>query len=269
MTIQDNKTALKPQAGFTLVELAIVMIIIGLLIGGVLKGQQLITNAQITATVAQIKAIDAATTSFRDQYAGMAGDITNANVRLANCTIAPCYTALVGDGDGKIDNGAAGGITFAAVPANEQLQYWAQLAAAGLLTGLNAQAGNTFWGGMYPASKINGGGFDIGWNGGGLTLNKLQDTTATAPAEAGHYLALHGTANAIVGGAAADSFLTPNQAARIDTKVDDGQPNTGDILAAGAAGAGAAGCASAVTTAAVYNEALPTAVCSLYIKFQN
>jgi prepilin-type N-terminal cleavage/methylation domain-containing protein len=273
MTIQDNKAALKSQAGFTLVELAIVMIIIGLLIGGVLKGQQLITNAQITATVAQIKAIDAATTSFRDQYAGMAGDITNANTRIANCTAAPCFTALTGDGDGKIDNGAAAGITFGAAPpaVSEQTQYWAQLAAAGLLTGLNPNAAATAqaWGQDYPASKINGGGFDIGWNGGGLTLNKLQNTTATAPAEAGHYLALHGTANAIVGGAASDSFLTPNQAARIDTKVDDGQPNTGDIQAAGAAAAGAASCASAGTTIGTYNEALPTAVCSLYIKFQN
>ena len=45
------------QAGFTLVELAIVMIIIGLLIAGVLKGQELIANARVTSTVAQIKAI--------------------------------------------------------------------------------------------------------------------------------------------------------------------------------------------------------------------
>jgi prepilin-type N-terminal cleavage/methylation domain-containing protein len=48
------------QAGFTLVELAIVMIIIGLLIAGVLKGQELIANARVTSTVAQVKAIDAA-----------------------------------------------------------------------------------------------------------------------------------------------------------------------------------------------------------------
>jgi prepilin-type N-terminal cleavage/methylation domain-containing protein len=54
------------QAGFTLVELAIVMIIIGLLIAGVLKGQELIANARVTSTVAQVKAIDAAISTFKD-----------------------------------------------------------------------------------------------------------------------------------------------------------------------------------------------------------
>ena len=61
------------QAGFTLVELAIVMIIIGLLIAGVLKGQELIGNARVTATVAQIKGIDAATSTFKDTYSDLPG----------------------------------------------------------------------------------------------------------------------------------------------------------------------------------------------------
>ncbi|MCK5555335.1 MAG: prepilin-type N-terminal cleavage/methylation domain-containing protein, partial [Alphaproteobacteria bacterium] len=56
------------QKGFTLVELAIVLTIIGLLIGGILKGQQLMQNARVTATIAQIQAIESATTTFRDTY---------------------------------------------------------------------------------------------------------------------------------------------------------------------------------------------------------
>ena len=62
---------MRAQAGFTLVELAIVMIIIGLLIAGVLKGQALIGNAKVTAQVAQIKSIDAATSTFKDMYAAL------------------------------------------------------------------------------------------------------------------------------------------------------------------------------------------------------
>lgn len=273
MTTQDNKAALKPQAGFTLVELAIVMIIIGLLIGGVLKGQQLITNAQITATVAQIKAIDAATTSFKDQYATVPGDMANPNARIPNCPAAGSC-GQIGNGDGRV---GAASIDFTAVASadKERLAYWAQLNAAGLLTGINPdQTGTTAtaWGQYAPASKVSGGGYDVGWYQGGITLSKLQDTTATIPAPSGEYLALHGTANTVVGGTAADSFLTPNLAARIDTKIDDGQPNSGTVLAAGNAAAAAApalSCASAATAAGVYNESVSASVCSLYIQFQN
>ena len=86
--VQYRKPGLKSQAGFTLVELAIVMIIIGLLIGGVLKGQELITNAQITATVAQVKSIDGATTTFKDMYNALPGDMLNPAGRLPNCAAA-------------------------------------------------------------------------------------------------------------------------------------------------------------------------------------
>lgn len=260
MTSQDNNAALKPQAGFTLVELAIVMIIIGLLIGGVLKGQQLITNAQITATVAQIKAIDAATTSFRDNYAGMAGDLINANVRLTNCAAAPCFTAGVGDGDGKIDNATAGGLDFSAAPTGEQVQYWSQLNAAGLLTGLQPAGAITSWGNQMPASKLTGGGFDIAWFAGNVAFG-AQSNGIAANVITGHYLAMHGTAGAKMATAAPDAFMTANQAARIDTKIDDGVGNTGTVLAGGAKT-----CTSAT---GVYAEALPGALCSLYIQFQN
>jgi len=257
----------KSQAGFTLVELAIVMIIIGLLIGGVLKGQQLITNAQVTSTVAQIKAIDAATTSFKDQYSAVPGDMKTPAARVPNC-IGACDDNATADGDGRVDN-AGTAIDFTAVPADEQISFWAQLNAAGLLTGIQPDTTAitaTAWGQYAPASKITGGGFDVGWYGGGNTLSGQENTDVTAPAPAGEYLALHGDAGKQVTDAATDSFLTPNLAARIDTKIDDGQPNTGTVQAAAVT---AGDCASAATAAGVYNEAITKANCELYIQFQN
>ena len=63
MTLKLNRTS---QSGFTLVELAIVLMIIGLLIGGILRGQELMENARVTSTIQQTKAYDGATTTFRD-----------------------------------------------------------------------------------------------------------------------------------------------------------------------------------------------------------
>ncbi len=229
--------------GFTLVELAIVMIIIGLLIGGVLKGQQLITNSQVIAQVQQIKAVDTATTQFRDQYDDVPGDLATPALLIPACTAVPC--TIAGNGDEKVDNGLAVPIDFTVAPAGEQIAYWAQLNAANLLTGLKPGAASTFWGGDFPASKLPGGGLDVGWYGGGITLAGLQNTTATNPARGGLYLALHGTAAVAVAGTAADSFLTPNVSKRIDTKIDDGEPNTGTVMAAGNAAAGATSCGPA------------------------
>jgi len=91
------------QKGFTLVELAIVMTIIGLLIGGILKGQELMENARVTATVAQIKSYEAAMTSFKDMYQSVPGDMLNAGTRLQGCpTVNACNAtttnATTGDG---------------------------------------------------------------------------------------------------------------------------------------------------------------------------
>lgn len=79
------KEECKNQNGFTLVELAIVMTIIGLLIGGILKGQELMQNARVTATVAQVKSYESATFTFIDKYSALPGDLVTASERLPGC----------------------------------------------------------------------------------------------------------------------------------------------------------------------------------------
>ena len=62
------------QSGFTLVEIAIVLVIIGLLLGGVLKGQEMIENARIKSVVSDMNGISAAYNAYLDRYHAIPGD---------------------------------------------------------------------------------------------------------------------------------------------------------------------------------------------------
>jgi prepilin-type N-terminal cleavage/methylation domain-containing protein len=244
------------QAGFTLVELAIVMIIIGLLIAGVLKGQELIGNARVTTTVAQIKAIDAATSTFKDTYAGLPGDITTPTTRLPNCA-ANCGSTA-GNGDGTLGTVAAP-LAFGGAPtlASEQGEFFPQLNAADLLTGIVPANGLSF-GGVFPQAKIDGVGLIAG--------SVPVPTAAVMPAAlatvftsvpSGLYLSI--TSSATLASGAATEGLTPSQASRIDTKLDDGNPTTGSVLGYGAGTCG---------TAAGYVTSTTTNVCGIYARIQ-
>lgn len=108
------------QKGFTLVEIAIVLVIIGLLLGGVLKGQELIKSSKIKATVGEVKSLQAAIYTFQDKYRYLPGDFNAATTTFTGAAA----TMVDGDGAGDIDNGERG-------------QIFAQLIAAGLISGIS------------------------------------------------------------------------------------------------------------------------------------
>lgn len=197
--------------GFTLVELAVVMIIIGILIGGILKGQELITNSRVTSTIGQLESMGAAYNGFRDKFLAMPGDLRDAVNKLEGCA-APCAN---GNGDSDID--AAVG---AALAANEGTQFFRHLLAGQFITGMDGTV-NLGFGTSNPIAPI-GGGFSAGDARSGAPVG----FTAADLGPAVH-IVLTGT---IANVGAGQGILTPQQAGTLDRRLDDGVPNSGSIV---------------------------------------
>jgi prepilin-type N-terminal cleavage/methylation domain-containing protein len=120
------------QHGFTLIEIAIVLVIIGLLLGGILKGQELITNARVRNLISQQDGIKAAFFGFQDRYRALPGDYTLATTNIPNVSTAAACGNGNGNGNGQV----------ATVNA-ENILAWDHLSKAGFITGSFTCAGTT------------------------------------------------------------------------------------------------------------------------------
>lgn len=114
------------QAGFTLVEIAIVLVIIGLLLGGVLKGREMITNAKIKRIENDFAGVSAAIYAYQDRYGVLPGDDPAASTRFAGTWRA----ADNGNGNGNISGGWS-----STNNGNESRKIWKHLRGAGLIAG--------------------------------------------------------------------------------------------------------------------------------------
>ena len=115
---------MKKQSGFTLIEIAIVLVIIGLLLGGVLKGQELIQSARTRNLISTDDGIKAAFFGFQDRFRAYPGDYSQA---ATNLTCTPACTN--GNGNGQIRSIAGGDVI------DEHIAVWEHLSKAGFING--------------------------------------------------------------------------------------------------------------------------------------
>ena len=196
--------------GFTLIELSIVLVLIGLLIGGVLKGQELIASTRLKMAVSQVDAIKAAFNIFQDKYSAIPGDYSRARDFISADIINQ------GNGNGII------GTTLVTLPlrsalgtdvvGNEYRAAWEHLHRSALLASI-ANDGNNW----DLQSKIPGVSFNFLY----ATMNNGGATVKTA-----HWIRLQ------AGSGIAQRALNPlsgKEAAEIDRKYDDGNKDNGVI----------------------------------------
>jgi prepilin-type N-terminal cleavage/methylation domain-containing protein len=185
------------QSGFTLVEIAIVLVIIGLLLGGVLKGQELITQAKIKNIANDLNGMTAAVYGYQDRYKRLPGDDQGAAARWLN------PVAVSGDGNAQVGELNNAAVIDCSASVLENCQFWHHLRLAGFI------GGDTAAGVPGRLSPQNASGGVLHVQQGALGLSGLSICTTNL---------LGKIANAI------------------DAQFDDGNPATGQVRGIAAAG---------------------------------
>lgn len=214
-------------AGFSLVELAISVTIIGILIAGVVKGQDVIKNAQVVSTIATVDKFSKAHRSFYDVYAALPGDISTAQSDLLGCGSGNTNNCASGNGDGIIGD-ALQGISGVAMGEDvsgnsENVMYWKHLALAGMIEGVD------------PSASIDPDDFEAGVTHPKTAPSSTWTIAYSALGEGGgvadgHILRQHRQlVGDIPNGSANQSahIWQPVYARNIDIKTDDGYPSSG------------------------------------------
>ena len=141
------------QSGFTLVEIAIVLVIIGLLLAGVLKGQELIENSKIKSIVNDMKAVQAAYNGYLDRYKAIPGDETLATAAARGWGASAAGGGGNANGAGLPKHAGGGVMGVTSDPAGAYGQTGVAVCVAGLTT-KQAAGVDTLVDGALPATQI-------------------------------------------------------------------------------------------------------------------
>lgn len=194
-------------SGFSMTELAIVLVIIGLLVSGVLVGQTLVRAAEVRAMIAESENIKVQLDTFYTRFDYLPGDLRNAN------SVWP--GASDGDGDGRIET-------------TETFGVWRQLNLAELIPGTYSGTGpDAILGSNVPTSYYYNGGFDFLWHDapGGWT-DQLGRPLPGNYLRYGKEGQSTGQTDLLTGG-----VISGETASAIDVKIDNGLPSFGTVLA--------------------------------------
>lgn len=255
----NNNISSSHKNAFSLVELSIVLVILGLLVGGVLSGQSLIRAAELRSVSTEYQRYTTAVGTFRDKYFALPGDMSNAVAFWGNTDTGN------GDGDGTIEStgtaiGAAGALT-----SNEISNFWIHLAKAALVEGSYTAIANTTL--TAPANNPRAKLGNAAWNVGTLGTVALADLT--------YFEGTYGNVLYFGSGTAAATpaaVLKPEEAWNLDTKLDDGRPSIGSITSLESQGLTAGTACSSITAAATtlaasaYSLTNGSAACALVFK---
>jgi len=183
--------------GFTLVEIAIVLVIIGLLLGGILKGQEMITQAKIKNVISDFSGVSAAYHGYVDRYRKIPGDDLCAG---GGATVAACGTTTArwtGASSGN-GNGIVAGKYNSSTAGDESRLWWDHLRRAGFVSGV---------GELQPFNALSG---QIGVQTGGSNSD---------------------TALGFAGIIICSANLPDKISIAVDTQMDDGVPDKGTVRA--------------------------------------
>lgn len=219
--------------GFTLIELSIVLVIIGLIAGGILVGRDLVKAAEVRAQISQVEKYHQAVNTFKVKFGALPGDMPASTAAQFGFSARGQY-AGEGDGNGLIEGVASNGgsVSGSVEGEGETVMLWVDLsspAAGNLIDGNFSTASFTALPGgvvtptsspnldaYFPQAKLGNGNYVYAWSFKGI--NYFGVSAVTNMNFGGH-------------GYMTSSAITPaRQAYVIDTKIDDGLPTTGGVL---------------------------------------
>lgn len=228
--------AAQTQKGFTLVEVSLALVIIALIVGGVLKSEQMLSQMRITKTIKEIQSYTVAGQMFRTKYSHLPGDYPNATRRLMGCD----GTTFCADGNGNgrigIEEGCWECDDQTGVNGDERdetTQFWKHLALAGYISGVEIASNPALpqWGETHPA---------LAYRGGLHVVYMARKKLFGGAYEDGHfYIWRFASSGPTIfdegwGGSHDTMAVEPKYAYYIDKKLDDGNGNTGFIEGGGA-----------------------------------